>query len=207
MYLPACCLVASASSYKKEILTMKQFIATLTVGLAFTQLLHAAEYSQIQADKSTLGFVYKQMGVAVDGSFKKFSAQLKFDPARISAAKATLDIDIASIDTGSDEGNDEVAGKAWFNTKAFPQAKFESSAFKALGGNKYEVSGKMQIKGRTQNVSAPFTLNQQGNQAIVDGTFVLKRADFAIGEGSWSDFGTVANEVQIKFHFLANTGK
>ena len=40
-------------------------------------------------------------------------------------------------------------------------------------------------------------------QGLVDGAFVLKRADFAIGEGSWSDFGTVANEIQIKFHFLA----
>lgn len=186
---------------------MKKTIATLALGLAFTPFVQAAEFNQIQTDKSTLGFVYKQMGVPVDGSFKKFSAQLKFDPARISAAKATLDIDIASIDTGSDEGNDEVASKAWFNTKAFPQAKFESSGFKALGGNKYEVSGKMQIKGRTQTVTAPFTINQQGNQAVVDGSFVLKRADFAIGEGSWSDFGTVANEVQIKFHFLASAGK
>lgn len=186
---------------------MKKTIATLALGLAFTPFVQAAEFSQIQSDKSTLGFVYKQMGVPVDGSFKKFSAQLKFDPARVNMAKATLDIDISSIDTGSDEGNDEVAGKAWFNTKIFPQAKFESTGFKALGGNKYEVSGKMQIKGRTQTVTAPFTLNQQGSQAVVDGAFVLKRADFAIGEGSWSDFGTVANEVQIKFHFLANAGK
>lgn len=49
-------------------------------------------------------------------------------------------------------------------------------------------------------MSAPFTFNPQG---LVDGAFVLKRADYAIGEGSWSDFGTVANEIQIKFHFLA----
>jgi polyisoprenoid-binding protein YceI len=65
----------------------------------------------------------------------------------------------------------------------------------------------MTIKGRTQNITAPFTFSPQGNTAIVDGAFVLKRADFAIGEGSWADFGTVANEIQIKFHFLANAGK
>jgi len=65
----------------------------------------------------------------------------------------------------------------------------------------------MSIKGRTQTVTAPFTLNQQGSNAIVDGAFVLKRADFAIGEGSWSDFGTVANEIQIKFHFIAAAAK
>ena len=30
------------------------------------------------------------------------------------------------------------------------------------------------------------------------------RGYFAIGEGPWADFGTVANEIQIKFHVLAN---
>jgi polyisoprenoid-binding protein YceI len=186
---------------------ISKIIAILSTGLAFIPLAQAVEFNHIQTEKSTLIFVYKQMGVPVDGNFKKFTAQLNFDPAKLSTAKAALDLDVTSIDTGSDEGNDEVATKAWFNTKAFPRAKFESTSFKALGGNKYEVTGKMSIKGRTQNVTAPFTLNQQGSNAIVDGAFVLKRADFAIGEGSWSDFGTVANEIQIKFHFIATAAK
>lgn len=112
-----------------------------------------------------------------------------------------------SVDAGSDEANDEVSAQAWFNTKAYPQAKFESSSFKALGGNKYEVSGKMQIKGRSRIVSAPFTVIEQGNSAEVDGAFTLKRADFTIGESAWADYATVANEIQSKFHFVANAGK
>ncbi|HEY9210905.1 MAG TPA: YceI family protein [Methylotenera sp.] len=186
---------------------MNKIMAIVATVLAFSPLAQAAEFNHIQADKSTLVFVYKQMGVPVDGSFNKFAAQLSFDPAKLNTAKAALDLDVTSIDTGSDEGNDEVATKAWFNSKAFPRAKFESTSFKALGGNRYEVTGKMSIKGRTQTVTAPFTLNQQGSNAIVDGAFILKRADFAIGEGSWSDFGTVANEIQIKFHFIATAGK
>lgn len=186
---------------------MNKIIATAIAVLAFSPYAMAVEFNQIQTEKSSLGFIYKQMGVPMEGSFKKFSAQLSFDPAKLNAAKATLDLDVSSIDTGSDEGNDEVVGKAWFNAKAFPRAKFESTGFKALGGNKYEVTGKMSIKGRTQTVTAPFTLNQQGSNVVVDGAFILKRADYAIGEGAWSDFGTVANEIQIKFHFLANAGK
>ncbi|HEY3325651.1 MAG TPA: YceI family protein [Novimethylophilus sp.] len=187
---------------------MKHNIPAVLLGsLALASLAQAAEFTSIQADKSTLGFVYTQMGVPVDGHFKKFAALLSFDPAKPASARAVFDLDLASIDAGSQEANDEVAGKAWFNTKAFPRAKFESTGVKALGGNRYEVSGKMSIKGRTQTVSAPFTFNPQGNVAVVDGAFVLKRADFAIGEGTWADFGTVANEIQIKFHFLANAGK
>ncbi len=185
----------------------KNVVALLLTGLALGPLAQAAEFTSIQADKSSLGFIYKQMGVAVDGHFKKFSAQLSFDPAKPATATAAFDLILASIDAGSEEANDEVAGKDWFNIKAFPRAKFQSTGVKSLGGNRYEVIGKMTIKGRTQMVSAPFTFNPQGNAAVIDGAFVLKRADYAIGEGSWSDFGTVANAIQIKFHFLANAGK
>lgn len=186
---------------------MKNPVLVSLLGLALVPFAHAAEFNAVQADKSTLTFVYKQMGVPMDGRFKTFAARIAFDPARPAAATAVLDVDLAGIDAGSPEANDEVAGKAWFNTKAFPQARFVSTGVKALGGNRYEVSGKMTIKGRTQDVSAPFSFTPQGNGAAFDGIFVLKRADFAIGEGAWADFGTVANEIQIKFHFLASAGK
>ncbi|MDD5247779.1 MAG: YceI family protein [Rhodocyclaceae bacterium] len=186
---------------------MKSFALIALVGLAVAPLAEAAEFNSLQADKSTLAFVYKQMGVPVEGRFKKFAARISFDPARPAAAKAELDVDLASIDTGSSEGDDEVAGKGWFDTQHFPQAKFVAGGVKALGGNRYEVSGKMSIKGRTRDVTAPFSFSQQGNVGVFDGAFVLKRADYAIGEGEWADFGTVANEIQIKFHFLAGAGK
>ena len=187
---------------------MKKFTyVALIFSLLMAATAQATEYCCIQVEKSTLDFTYKQMGVSVNGHFKKFTAQLNFDPAKVNNAKASFDLDLNSIDAGSDEANDEVVGKEWFNTKVFPHAKFESTGFKSLGGNRYEVTGKMTIKGRTQLVSAPFNFNSQANSAIVDGGFILKRADFAIGEGSWSDFGTVANEIQIKFHFLTSATK
>ncbi|GAB2181569.1 YceI family protein [Denitratisoma sp. agr-D3] len=184
----------------------QRLLATLALAGALTlpALGHAVEFNAVQADKSAITFAYKQMGVGMEGHFKKFSAQLAFDPAKPTAAKAVLDVDLASIDTGSAEANDEVAGKQWFNTKAYPTAHFASSSVKALGGNRYEVAGQLTIKGRTQTVTAPTTVTVQGKAASFDGTFTLKRADFAIGEGPWADFGTVANEIQIKFHVLAN---
>ena len=178
--------------------------AALLTGMVLTSTAQAAEYTAIQTDKSTLSFTYKQMGVAMDGSFKRFNAQISFDPTKPANAKATFDLDLASIDTGSEEADDEVKDKNWFNTKVFPRARFESTNFKPLGSNRYEVSGKMTIKGKTQLITAPFTFTPQGNNALADGAFTLKRADYGIGEGAWSDFGVVANEIQIKFHFLAS---
>lgn len=172
--------------------------------LALPLAASAAQYTGIQPAKSSISFGYKQMGVGMEGRFKKFAAKLDFDTAKPEAAKAQLDIDLASIDTGSAEANQQVAEKEWFNTKSFPQARFVSSSVKAQGANRYLVSGQLTIKGRTRPVSTVATLTAQGKAAAFDGAFVIKRADFAIGEGDWADFGTVANEIQIKFHLLAN---
>ncbi|POA99411.1 polyisoprenoid-binding protein [Chromobacterium sinusclupearum] len=163
----------------------------------------AAAYTAIQQDKSHIAFGYKQMGVGMQGQFKKFSAVLNFDPAKPAASKAELTVDIASIDTGSAEANDQVSDKDWFNTKQYPTARFVSGAIKPLGGNRFQVDGKLTIKGRTQAVSTVATMTPQGAMAAFDGALSIKRADFAIGEGDWKDFGTVANEIQIKFHLLA----
>jgi polyisoprenoid-binding protein YceI len=143
------------------------------------------------------------MNVPVEGRFKSFRSKLSFDPAKPAAAKAELEIDLASIDAGSKDADDEVASKAWFDTRAFPVAKFVSTSVKPVGGNRYEVAGKMTIKGRTQDLTTPVSVTQQGNSATFEGSLVLKRADYAIGDGIWADFGTVANEVQIKFRLLA----
>ena len=178
-------------------------IAGLTAMLsAFTT--QATEFNQLQVDRSAMSFVYRQMNVPVEGSFKRFNSQVSFDPAKPALAKATLEIALASIDADSAEANDEVAGKLWFDIKAFPTARFVSSSIKPLGNNRFEVAGKMSIKGRTLDVSTPATLRQEGNNAVFEGSFVLKRADYGIGEGIWADFGTVANEVQIKFRLVAS---
>lgn len=182
----------------KQALLASAFVATTLAVPAY-----AIEYNAVQADKSNVAFTYKQMNVPVNGKFRKFDTRISFDPARPEAASTTLEIDLASIDAGSAEANDEVSGKLWFNTKAFPKASFVSSSVKSLGNNRYEVAGKLSIKGKTHDAIAPFSFRQEGTQGVFDGAFVLKRAEYGIGEGMWADFGTVANEIQIKFHVVA----
>jgi polyisoprenoid-binding protein YceI len=164
---------------------------------------HAIEFNQLLPDKSAVSFAYKQMNVPIDGRFNRFNGRISFDPAKPTFAQAEIAIELASIDTGFAEGNDEVAGKLWFNTRQFPVARFVSTAVKPLGNNRFEVAGKMSIKGRTHDVTTPATFRQAGQQGVFEGSFVLKRADYGIGEGMWADFGTVANEVQIKFRLVA----
>jgi polyisoprenoid-binding protein YceI len=170
-------------------------VALLSSGLAPAQT--------VVTEKSEVRFVSKQMNVPVDGGFKKFTAAVSFDPSKLDAAKAQFNVDLNSIDLGLPEVNDEVKKPDWFNTAKFPNATFVSSGLKSLGGNKYEVAGKLTIKGVTKDITAPFTLTPQaGGNTLVEGAFPIKRLDYKIGEGSWSDTDTVANEVQIKLRLL-----
>lgn len=166
-------------------------------------LVQAVEYGVVQADKSTLTFTSRQMGVPVQGSFPKFTTRIAFDPARPDAAKVDLSIDLASIDAGSKDANDEVVGKQWFNVRMFPAASFTSGAVKTLGGGRFEVAGPLTIKGKSVPVTAAFTFKVDGAFGVFDGGFTLKRIDFAIGEGPWADLSTVANEIQVNFHVVA----
>lgn len=181
--------------------------AALALGglLASTPAL-ALEFNAVQPAASRLEFTVKQMGVPVDGKFRRFSARMKFDPARPEAAQAEMEIDLASIDAGSSEANQEVVGKQWFDVRNHPSAKFTSTGLKALGGGRYELTGKLTIKGRTRDAVAPLTFKQEGSRGIFAGSLVIKRADFAIGEGPWADFATVANEIPVRFHIVAVTG-
>lgn len=183
---------------------MKSRIACLfAAAVLLAPAAHALEYTQVQHDKSSIGFGYQQMGVKMDGKFNKFSAQLRFDPARAAAARASFEVDLLSVDLGSGEAEQEIAAKPWFNSKAFPTARFVSTGVKPLGGNRYEVAGQLTIKGKTQDIVVPATFVEQGKTGVFNGSFTLRRGDYAIGEGSWSKFDIVANDVTVSFRIAA----
>ncbi|MEH0166311.1 YceI family protein [Roseateles microcysteis] len=149
--------------------------------------------------QSELGFISKQMGVPVDGKFKRFDAQLSFDPKKPEAAKVAFAIELASATLGAPEFDAELVKASWFDAKRVPQATFQSTAVKAVGGGKYEVAGKLSIKGQTRDVLVPIALSQAGGTTTATGGFVLKRLEFKIGDGEWADTSMVANDVQVKF--------
>ncbi len=164
----------------------------------------ALEFKQVSATESSVTFAYKQMGVPLEGKFNQFTAQISFDPARLNLAQARIDIGVSSIDTGSAEADEEVLGKLWFNAKSHPVASFVASGIRAVGANRYEATGRLSIKGKTLDISAPVTFQASGTRGVFDGSFTLKRLDYAIGEGAWADVSTVANDIQIRFHLVVN---
>ncbi len=183
---------------------MRFLPAISAAALALTASL-ASHAQQVDAARSEIGFVSKQMGVPVEGRFKKWSAQIAFDPKKAAAGKVGFTIETGSASFGAAETDAEVVKPAWFNVPKFPQASFTSTAIKPLGAGKFEVAGKLAIKGSTRDVTVPVTITQAGPVSTASGAFTIKRLEFKIGEGEWADTSMVADEVQVKFK-LALTG-
>lgn len=178
--------------------------------LAIAALLSAPAFAQqkLVPAQSDISFVSKQMGVPVEGHFKKFDAQITFDSAKPETSKMVFTIDMASASFGAPETDAELPKAGWFSTAKFPQATFQSSAVKGAGPGKLEVSGKLSIKGNARDVVVPVVLTQAGPTTTATGTFVLKRLAFKIGEGEWADTSIVADDVQVKFRLvLTGVGK
>lgn len=179
--------------------------ATALILLAALSNVTAQADQKLLPAQSEVGFVIKQMGVPVEGRFKKFDAQIALDPAKPETGKIAFTIDIASATMGSPEPDAELPKSTWFNTAKFPQATFQSTSIKGLGGGKFEVTGKLAIKGNTRDAVVPVTLVQSGATTTATGVVGIKRLAFKIGENEWADTSMVADDVQVKFK-LALTG-
>ncbi len=191
------------STLRQTRMTVRKMLGVLT---SIVLLAPVADAAVLKTDptKSSVGAVFKQLNVPVEAKFKKFIAQIDYDPAKPAAAKATVEIDIGSFDLGDPDYNKEVLKKEWFNAAQFPKATFVSTAIVPGAVGKFTVSGKLTIKGKTSDVSFPLTLKQEAGHQVFDGSLPIKRLTYVIGDGEWKDTAVVADEVVIKFHVVAS---
>lgn len=179
--------------------------ALLAAGLAMGLLANAqaVEYLDVNRTASQISFTYNQLGQRVYGTFGVFEGTLDFDTQRPEAARAVLRIQLASIDAGSAQANDQLQREAWFDTATYPVGVYESTAVTALGDNRFKIRGNLTIKGITHAVDMDVLLKEQGGIGVFDGEFVLNRADFKIGEGEWAGNSVVSDAINIKFKMVA----
>ncbi len=175
------------------------------LGLLASAFGDAALAQRVDTKASELMFVTRMMGVPVEGRFERWDAQVRFDPRQPAAAHVALRIDTGSATFASAEVGAEAQRAVWFDSAQFRDARFESNALTALDGGRYALSGRLTLKGRTRDLVVPIVLARNGDAGTASGSFAVRRLDFGIGEGEWSDPSLVAAEVQVRFR-IALTG-
>jgi polyisoprenoid-binding protein YceI len=190
---------------------MKPQLSIAVLPIALVSLVAAnsafAQQKLIPA-QSEIAFTTKQMGVPLEGHFKKFDAQVSFDTTKPETAKIAFTVDTGSATLGAPESDAELPKATWFNVAKFPQASFQSASVKSVGGGKFQINGKLTIKGNAKDVEIPVALTQANGTTTAAGQFTIKRLTFKIGENEWADTSMVADDVQVKFKLaLSGMGK
>ncbi|MBK1711166.1 polyisoprenoid-binding protein [Rubrivivax gelatinosus] len=169
------------------------------------QAQNKAPAAQLVPAASEIVFTTTPMGVPVEGRFGKFSATVALDPKKPEGGSVALSIDTGSARFGTPELDGEVGKPVWLAVAKFPQATFQSTRISAAGAGRFQVAGKLTIKGTSQDVVVPVQVTQSGATSTATGTLKIKRLGFKVGDGEWADTSMLADDVQIRFK-LALTG-
>ena len=137
---------------------------------------------------SNVEFSVRHMMVSkVRGKFRTFSGEIVTgaDPL---GSSVTAEIDLSSIDTGSEQRDGHLRSPDFFDTDNHPRMTYRSTGLRADGDN-YVLDGELTLKGVTRSVPLKLELNGFGPDPY-GGT----RAGFtAIGQINRADFGVTYN--------------
>ncbi|PZP83542.1 MAG: polyisoprenoid-binding protein, partial [Azospirillum brasilense] len=117
----------------------------------------------IDPARSTLSFTGTQAGDAFTGQFTKFSPVVEFDPAKPEAGHITVSVDMASARIDDKDKQESLPTEDWFFVEKFPTATFTSTKITQVGRdtNTYLAEGTLSLRGISQPVQLPFSLEMQ----------------------------------------------
>lgn len=184
---------------------MRRFVPILAVATLLASQAWAAPAAVWTVDKpaSKVAFSSSFDGGAFTGSFRRWDAAIRFDPANLVGSSVTATFDMASAVTG-DSGRDEALPQDdWFAAGRYPKATFSASSFKALGGNRYLATGTLTMRGVTKPLTLPFTLVITGDVAKMNASVNLNRLAFGVGQNEWKTTEVVPGTVTVTISLTA----
>jgi polyisoprenoid-binding protein YceI len=173
--------------------------------LALAGAAHAAGPAAWTVDRahSKLGFTGSYSGTKFDGAFGDWSANIVFDPKALAQSKAVVSINLASAKTGDDDRDQSLPGDDWFSTGKFPKASFTTTAIKSLGGDQYQASGVISLKGVSRPATLNFSLKINGAKAQMTGQASIDRTQWGVGGGQFTGETPVAHAVTVNVSISA----
>ncbi|MEU8673199.1 YceI family protein [Streptomyces sp. NPDC048560] len=179
--------------------------ATLAVDPALAAL--TGDYV-IDPAHSSIGFTVRHAMVTnVRGSFGEHEGTLKLDGANPSNSAASIDVTIASIDTGIADRDGHLVSGDFFDAEAFPLMSFRSTGAEQLGGDTYRVTGDLTIKDVTRPLSIDLEFNGSatdvyGNERVgFEGGTDILRSDWGLTWNAALETGGVMVSDKVKLNF------
>jgi polyisoprenoid-binding protein YceI len=104
---------------------------------------------------------------------------------------------MGSYDIGDPLYSAELAKKSWFDTAAHPRGTFRSTAIKPVSATRFDATGTLTLKGKSQTITIPVTVATGAAGTAFNGSFTISRKAFGIGDPVWEK--VVEDAITIKF--------
>ncbi|WMX16199.1 YceI family protein [Aureispira sp. CCB-E] len=168
---------------------------------------------KVDPSHSKLGFSVSHLTISeVDGEFTKFDGTLKSSKEDFSDAQISFSADVSSINTGNTSRDQHLNAEDFFYAEKHPKITFESTSFKKKGNGKYELKGKLTMRGVTKDVT--FEVKHGGvikdaygnTRAGFSAKATVNRIQYGVAWNAKTEHGgwTVGEEVElnIKVEFI-----
>lgn len=152
---------------------------------------------------SSLSFSATQNNAPVTGEFKHFTATIFADPIDYKSSNIQIVVDIGSLSASYADLVTTLNTSDWFDSKLFPKAEFKATEFNKTG-DQYQAIGILTIKGKSAPVTLNFTAKEQSkDKMLVEGSTLIKRSTFGVGQGEWASTDEIKDEVTVNFKITA----
>ncbi|PGH52626.1 YceI family protein [Streptomyces sp. Ru87] len=167
----------------------------------------SGEYT-IDPSHSEIGFTARHAMVTnVRGSFQAYEGKLVLDGTDPSRSTAAIEVDMASVDTGSADRDGHLVTGDFFDTENFPKMTFRSTSVEQTEPTTYRVTGDLTIKGTTRPLSIDLEFNGAatdpfGNERVgFEGGTTILRSDWGLTWNAALEAGGVLVSDKIKLNF------
>ncbi len=146
-------------------------------------------------------FQYNHLGLSNPIlTFDDFSISLKLDNADPTKSVIEVEIDVSSIQSGSDEWHQHLVGSDWFDAASNPTIRFKSTKIEGSDAG-FIVTGNLIIKGKTHPASLNVTINAATTHPLAGKPVIGISADGKLLRSNW-DLGKsvpfVSDEVTLQ---------
>jgi polyisoprenoid-binding protein YceI len=154
-------------------------------------------FAMFRVHHMNTGFVY--------GRVTGPNGEIMVDDSDATQDSFNVTLDVKNIDTGNAKRDEHLKSPDFFSAEEFPQMTFKSTAVKANGDDKLDVTGDLTIHGQTKPITITITktgasdTKMMGKRVGFESTFTIKRSDFGMSKM----LDMVSDEVNLTVAFEA----
>ncbi|MEU9124229.1 YceI family protein [Streptomyces sp. NPDC048506] len=157
---------------------------------------------------SSIGFTVRHAMVTnVRGSFGDYAGTLSLDGGDPSRSAASLDVKIASIDSGIADRDAHLRSADFFDAEAFPLMTFRSTTAEHVGGDRFRLTGDLTLRDVTKPLTIDLTFNGSATDVYgaervgFEGSAEILRSDWGLTWNAALEAGGVMVSDKVKLSF------